>query len=154
MLAILRPTAGSNNGGDDCDEQLSFPSPSIPPNLSLRSFRSFQSIYPPSPIDVAKNLGRLMNESQTSCDQLYQCSCDELNELTKILRDAGALGSRLTGAGWGGCTVSLVLEFDVDDFIKKVSARYGPFKDLKGDALNEVIFATKSSSCACVYKFE
>ncbi|KAF9060500.1 GHMP kinase [Rhodocollybia butyracea] len=96
-----------------------------------------------SPIDVAKTLGH--------CDQLYQCSCDELNELTKISRDAGALGSRLTGAGWGGCTVSLVPESDVDGFIKKVSERYGPFKDLKGEALNEVIFDKKlSSGLVCI----
>ncbi|KAF9065537.1 ribosomal protein S5 domain 2-type protein [Rhodocollybia butyracea] len=122
--------------------------------LSAASEASNPSTEPPSPIDVVRNLGRLMNESQTSCDQLYQCSCDELNELTKISRDAGALGSRLTGAGWGGCTVSLVLESGVDDFIKKVSESYGPFKDLKGEALNEVIFATKPSSGACVYKFE
>ncbi|KAH7874755.1 galactokinase gal [Lentinula edodes] len=108
----------------------------------------------PSPSDVIKDLGKLMNESQTSCDELFQCSCPELNELTNIAKDAGAIGSRLTGAGWGGCTVSLVAEGDVDAFIKKVSATYGPYKGLQDTALSEVIFATKPSSGACVYKFE
>ncbi|KAJ3806723.1 ribosomal protein S5 domain 2-type protein [Lentinula aff. lateritia] len=108
----------------------------------------------PSPSDVIKDLGKLMNESQTSCDELFQCSCPELNELTNIAKDAGAIGSRLTGAGWGGCTVSLVAEGDVDAFIKKVSATYGPYKGLQDEALSEVIFATKPSSGACVYKFD
>jgi galactokinase len=53
------------------------------------------------------------------------------------------------GAGWGGCTVSLVPESEVDSFIKKVSETYPPYKGLEGDALSEVIFATRPSTGAC-----
>ncbi|KAF7291917.1 Galactokinase gal [Mycena indigotica] len=104
-------------------------------------------------LTILKELGRLMNESQTSCAQDFECSCDELDQLTQIARDAGAYGSRLTGAGWGGCTVSLVPEDQVEAFIKKVAAAYPPYKGLEGEALSEVLFATKPSVGACVYKF-
>ncbi|KAJ7817770.1 Galactokinase [Mycena olivaceomarginata] len=105
-------------------------------------------------VAVLKQLGQLMNDSQTSCADDFDCSCEELDELTRLAREAGAYGSRLTGAGWGGCTVSLVPEAEVASFIKKVSETYAPYKGLEGEALSEVIFATRPSTGACVYKFD
>ncbi|KAF8123398.1 GHMP kinase [Boletus edulis] len=98
---------------------------------------------------VFEALGKLMNESQESCSKLYECTCLEVDELTQLALAAGAYGSRVTGAGWGGCTVSLVDEAQVDAFISKIKASYGPYRDLEGEALKEVIFATKPSSGVC-----
>ncbi|KAF8324506.1 ribosomal protein S5 domain 2-type protein, partial [Amanita rubescens] len=98
---------------------------------------------------VLESLGNLMNDSQRSCSSLFDCSCPELDTLVSLSIQAGAFGSRLTGAGWGGCTVSLVAEDKVEEFIEKVSKTYEPYRGLEGEELNQVIFATKPSSGAC-----
>lgn len=69
----------------------------------------------PSPPDLLPRLGALMNDTQTSCREVYDCSCPELDQLCDIARQAGAYGSRLTGAGWGGCTVHLVPKDKVEE---------------------------------------
>jgi galactokinase len=71
----------------------------------------------PSPKEadpLLRKLGDLMNETQASCRDVYECSCPELDELCNIARRAGSYGSRLTGAGWGGCSVHLVPRDKVD----------------------------------------
>ncbi|ERS95226.1 galactokinase [Sporothrix schenckii 1099-18] len=63
---------------------------------------------------TAATLGALLNATQDSCRDLYECSCPELDDLCAIARRAGSLGSRVTGAGWGGCSVHLVPANKVD----------------------------------------
>ena len=74
--------------------------------------------------EKVKKLGHLMNESHFSCKVLYDCSSENLDELTKLARDSGAYGSRLTGAGWGGCCVSLVDKSILSTFIDKMHTYY------------------------------
>jgi len=102
-----------------------------------------------------KRLGELMNASHKSCDMLYECSSPELNELTKMARDAGALGSRLTGAGWGGCCVSLVRRSELATFIPKMMDYYTKERPMGEqlwvtDDLARYIFATNPGQGAVV----
>jgi N-acetylgalactosamine kinase len=72
----------------------------------------------------AKLFGRLMNESHESCDVNYGISAPELNALVSILRDAGALGARLTGAGFGGCAIALARDKDILSIMEAVRELY------------------------------
>lgn len=72
-----------------------------------------------------EQFGKYMNESHNSLRDLYEVSCIELDTLVNAsLLQTGVLGSRMTGAGFGGCTVSLVKEKYVDEFIKNVGKIY------------------------------
>lgn len=107
--------------------------------------------------DMLKKLGDLMNESHYSCSVLYECSCPELEELVKICRDNGALGARLTGAGWGGCAVALVKESIVPQFILNLKEQFFQARIDKGvinkQDLGLYVFASKPSSGAAIFKF-
>ncbi len=68
--------------------------------------------------------GVYMNASHRSLKELYQVSCAELDELVDCLCNAGALGARLTGAGFGGCAVALVRAEDEDTVMNRVRELY------------------------------
>ena len=69
--------------------------------------------------------GKLMNLSHKSLKDLYEVSCFELDILVEeALKIKGVLGSRMTGAGFGGCTISLVHNDYIDEFINTVGERY------------------------------
>ena len=68
--------------------------------------------------------GRLMDESHRSCRDDYQISCPQLDELVRLAKVGGAIGARLTGAGFGGCTVSLVPEKRVSQCIETILEGY------------------------------
>ncbi|MCS6861493.1 MAG: galactokinase [Abditibacteriales bacterium] len=69
--------------------------------------------------------GKLMNESHESLKNFYEVSCPELDTLVDIARSLpGVLGSRLTGAGFGGCTVTLLRRDCLDTFLRELPAAY------------------------------
>ena len=69
--------------------------------------------------------GALMDASHASLRDDYQVSCAELDAMVEIARQQrGCLGARLTGAGFGGCTVNLVEEAAVDTFSREVARAY------------------------------
>ncbi len=55
-----------------------------------------------------RRFGQLLYESHESCRELYACSAPPLDLVVEAARSAGALGARLTGAGWGGAVLVLV----------------------------------------------
>lgn len=69
--------------------------------------------------------GKYMNASHISLRDDYEVSCDEIDILVDLAwQIPGVIGSRMTGGGFGGCTVSIVKNDAVDDFIEKVDEGY------------------------------
>ena len=96
--------------------------------------------------EALAKLGSLMNESHESCKSLYDCSCSELDELTEVCRRAGALGSRLTGAGWGGCAVSLLeSESQLTQFLERIRQEYYSKDERLASLFAKSAFSTKPS---------
>ena len=72
-----------------------------------------------------KEFGELMNASHVSLRDDYEVSCDEIDVLVEeAWKVDGVIGSRITGGGFGGCTVSIVKDEAVDTFKEKVGAAY------------------------------
>ena len=72
-----------------------------------------------------EEFGRLVNASHVSLRDDYEVSCPEIDYLVEVSwAQPGVLGSRITGGGFGGCTVSIVRNENVDSFIEKVGAAY------------------------------
>jgi galactokinase len=69
--------------------------------------------------------GVLMNESHVGLRDEYEVSCLELDAMVEIAWDTdGVMGSRMTGAGFGGCAVALAVEDVVEDLIERLNREY------------------------------
>ncbi|XP_047622353.1 N-acetylgalactosamine kinase isoform X4 [Phacochoerus africanus] len=111
----------------------------------------FKKICEEAPDDMVQLLGELMNQSHVSCRDMYECSCPELDQLVDICRKFGAQGSRLTGAGWGGCTVSIVLADKLPSFLANVHEAYYQKSGRSLAPEKQSLFATKPGGGALVF---
>lgn len=84
-------------------------------------------------LDAARDLaagyldtvGKLMHASHASLRDLYEVSCSELDTMVEAAQDLpGFCGGRMTGGGFGGCTVNLVRQEHAESFTKQIAQRY------------------------------
>lgn len=74
--------------------------------------------------DIEK-FGKLMNASHESLRYDYEVSCEEIDVLVDLAQAMpGVIGSRITGGGFGGCTVSIVKNDAVDTFVEEIGKAY------------------------------
>jgi len=74
--------------------------------------------------DLVK-VGELMGESHRSLRDLYEVSCRELDIMVEAAESLpGYCGGRMTGGGFGGCTVNLVRASDAEEFARQIALRY------------------------------
>ncbi|XP_008830016.1 N-acetylgalactosamine kinase isoform X4 [Nannospalax galili] len=111
----------------------------------------FKKICEEAPDNMVQLLGELMNQSHRSCRDMYECSCPELDQLVDICRNFGAKGSRLTGAGWGGCTVSIVPADMLPNFLTNVHEAYYQRNSSSIALEKQSLFATKPGGGALVF---
>ncbi|XP_064148058.1 N-acetylgalactosamine kinase isoform X3 [Loxodonta africana] len=111
----------------------------------------FKNLCEEAPDNVVQLLGEIMNQSHASCRDMYECSCPELDWLVDVCRQFGAEGSRLTGAGWGGCTVSIVPADKLPSFLANVQEAYYQRSDGSSVPQTPSVFATKPGGGALVF---
>jgi galactokinase len=112
-------------------EQFAHIEKDLPPRVARRArhiitenARVLQAVAAAEQNDLAA-FGALMNASHESLKNDFEVSCAELDTMVEIARrQRGCLGARLTGAGFGGCTVNLVRDDAVDAFAANVAREY------------------------------
>ncbi|CAH1169716.1 unnamed protein product [Phaedon cochleariae] len=100
-------------------------------------------------LKTLETLGRLMTYSHVSLRDLYECSHPQLDSLVDMSKEY-TLGTRLTGAGWGGCVVSLLLPERVEEYVEFLKREF--YKGLGVvDGFAEILFSTSPQGGACIY---
>ena len=131
-LEELQTVIGINGLGDLSEEQFETYKTAIKDEVRVR--RAKHAVYENQrtirAVEALKNndvalFGELMNASHVSLRDDYQVSCEEIDVLVEeAWKIPGVIGSRITGGGFGGCTVSIVKDEAVEEFKEKVGAAY------------------------------
>jgi galactokinase len=112
-----------------------------------------------APAEFTRQLGHLLNESQRSCRDNFDCSTQDLDLICMYARDAGSLGSRLTGAGWGGATVHLVPSgkvYAVRDALRKeyYDQLWVDGKKLTEEQIDNAVIVSRPGSGSAVFPLD
>lgn len=131
-LEEIKQTVGIHTLGDLNEEQFETYKAAIKDETRCR--RAKHAVYENQrtikAVEALKNnnvelFGKLMNESHISLRDDYEVTGTELDTLVEeAWKIDGVIGSRMTGAGFGGCSVSLVKEEAIPAFIEKTGAAY------------------------------
>ncbi|KOX67564.1 N-acetylgalactosamine kinase [Melipona quadrifasciata] len=98
-----------------------------------------------------RQLGNLMSNSHISLRKLYECSHPNVDSLVDKAMACGALGARLTGAGWGGCIVAIVTKDMVSQFVDTLKKEIGRSGIKDGFKLGDLVFPTEPNQGAAIY---
>lgn len=98
-----------------------------------------------------KELGHLLNETHVSCRDLFQCSCPELDEICDISLRSGAYGARVTGAGWGGCSVHLVPADKVEAVTEALEKEYFSKRELTEEQRKGAVVVSRPATGSAIY---
>ena len=106
--------------------------------------------------DLYEKLGKLVSEVQDSCRDQYECSTPELDQLCSISVREGGYGARVTGAGWGGCSVHLVPAEKIDAIRQAWIKEYYNVKypNLSPEELQEAIVVSHPGRGSLIYEVE
>lgn len=131
-LAELQKVVDIKSLGELTEEQFEQNKYAIQDEVRIRRARHavYENQRTIKAVEALKNndieeFGRLMNDSHTSLSKDYEVTGIELDSMVEAAwKQKGVIGARMTGAGFGGCTVSLVKTEYVEEFIREVGREY------------------------------
>lgn len=121
-------------------------------NESLNVLR-FKSACQNGDKDAYKVLGETMHASQETLFEIYENGCPELRKVCQVAEANGALGSRPTGAGWGGSTVSLVEQSKVESVVNALRKGYyaEKYPNMTDEEFADAVLVSQPAQGACIY---